>query len=156
MKRSREELEREDAEDQPEQPAAAQQLAAAAAEAVAPNAQQQQQQQQQPAAEEDSDDDKPLFANYRMSRNVRKGAECPYLDTISRQVRAATGWLMAGCCCFVLLLLPPLIKCADIAGLHSAFCILPHFAAVPCRPQPCHPTPLPNRTSTLTLKSAAL
>ena len=101
MKRSREELEREDAEGQAEQPAAAE--PAAAAEAAAPNAQQQQQQQQQPAAEEDSDDDKPLFANYRMSRNVRKGAECPYLDTISRQVRAAAGWLMASC---FLLLLP--------------------------------------------------
>ena len=33
------------------------------------------------------EDDKPLMSHYKMSRSVRKGAECPYLDTISRQVR---------------------------------------------------------------------
>jgi hypothetical protein len=47
-------------------------------------------QPQEPAAaagvQEDDEDDKPLLANYKMSRSVRKGAECPYLDTISRQV----------------------------------------------------------------------
>jgi hypothetical protein len=35
---------------------------------------------------EDDEDDKPLLANYRMSRTCKKGSECPYLDTISRQV----------------------------------------------------------------------
>ena len=39
-----------------------------------------------PGAAED-EDDKPLLANFKMSRAVRKGHECPYLDTISRQVR---------------------------------------------------------------------
>ena len=68
MKRGRDELEAgDDGEGQPEQ-AAAQEPAAAA------------------GAQEEEDDDKPLMASYKMSRSVRKGAECPYLDTISRQV----------------------------------------------------------------------
>ncbi len=40
----------------------------------------------QQQVDEDEDDDKPLLASYKMSRSVRKGVECPYLDTISRQV----------------------------------------------------------------------
>ena len=69
MKRGRDELEAgDDGEAQPEQ-AVAQEPAAAAG-----------------APEEEDDDDKPLLSNYKMSRSVRKGAECPYLDTISRQV----------------------------------------------------------------------
>lgn len=71
MKRIRDELEEggDDGEDTREQ--AAPEEPAAAAEA-------------QP---EDEEDDKPLMSHYKMSRSVRKGAECPYLDTISRQVR---------------------------------------------------------------------
>ena len=69
MKRGRDELEAgDDGEGQPEQ-AVAQEPAAAAG-----------------AQEEEDDDDKPLLASYKMSHSVRKGAECPYLDTISRQV----------------------------------------------------------------------
>ena len=69
MKRGRDELEAgDDGEGQPEQTVAQEPAAAAAAQ------------------EEESDDDKPLVANYKMSHSVRKGAECPYLDTISRQV----------------------------------------------------------------------
>lgn len=69
MKRIRDELEEggDDGEDTREQ--AAPEEPAAAAEA-------------QP---EDEEDDKPLMSHYKMSRSVRKGAECPYLDTISRQ-----------------------------------------------------------------------
>ncbi len=37
---------------------------------------------------DDDEDDKPLLANYKMSRSSKKGSECPYLDTISRQVRS--------------------------------------------------------------------
>lgn len=70
--------------------------------------------EEQPAvkqeAEQDEEDlDRPLLANYRMSRAVRKGAECPYLDTISRQVGGGGGdslWsvqaalpLLCLCCC---------------------------------------------------------
>lgn len=40
---------------------------------------------------QDEEDDKPLLANYKMSRSVKKGHECPYLDTISRQVGRAGG-----------------------------------------------------------------
>jgi hypothetical protein len=40
-----------------------------------------------PQAVENDDDNMPLSANYKMSKTVRKGWECPYLDTISRQVR---------------------------------------------------------------------
>ena len=36
--------------------------------------------------EERDEDDQPLHRNYKMSKAVRTGAECPYLDTISRQV----------------------------------------------------------------------
>lgn len=39
--------------------------------------------------ESDAEDDLPLHKNFRMSSSVRVGAECPYLDTISRQVRGA-------------------------------------------------------------------
>lgn len=35
---------------------------------------------------EDEADDQPLHKNFRMSSAVRTGADCPYLDTISRQV----------------------------------------------------------------------
>lgn len=35
--------------------------------------------------EEDSDDE-PVYNARRLKREVRSGAECPYLDTISRQV----------------------------------------------------------------------
>jgi hypothetical protein len=34
----------------------------------------------------DNDDDAPLVSNYKMSRAVCNGHECPYLDSISRQV----------------------------------------------------------------------
>lgn len=34
----------------------------------------------------DDEDDAPLSKNYRLGKSVRKGAECPYLDSISRQV----------------------------------------------------------------------
>ena len=68
---------------------------------------------QQPAAqqgEEDGEDDKPLLQNYKMSKARRKGTECPYLDTISRQVGARGGrchrrflpacrWRRCRCCC---------------------------------------------------------
>lgn len=37
------------------------------------------------AQEDNEDDNKPLFSNFKMSRAVRRGNECPYLDTISRQ-----------------------------------------------------------------------
>lgn len=40
------------------------------------------------AQEDNEDDNKPLFSNFKMSRAVRRGNECPYLDTISRQVGA--------------------------------------------------------------------
>lgn len=84
MKRPREEAEEGDApQEQEAQPAGG--AAAEPAAAAAADGQQQPEQQQQ--AEDDEDDDKPLLANYKMSRSVRKGAECPYLDTISRQVR---------------------------------------------------------------------
>jgi hypothetical protein len=80
MKRDRAEAGLEDeAEQQPEAERAPPQEAAQAA------AQQ----------EYDEDDDKPLMANYKMSRSMRKGAECPYLDTISRQVRLPP----VACCC---------------------------------------------------------
>lgn len=42
------------------------------------------------AAASDGDDDAPLLSNFKMSRTVRKGHECPYLDTISRQVSTAS------------------------------------------------------------------
>lgn len=35
---------------------------------------------------EDDEDDQPLHKNFRMSTAVRTGGDCPYLDTISRQV----------------------------------------------------------------------
>lgn len=38
------------------------------------------------APPEEEDDDAPLVSNYKMSRAVCKGHECPYLDSISRQV----------------------------------------------------------------------
>ena len=70
MKRDREEFEEGDASaEAAEQPAASEPAPAA---------------QEEEAA--DDEDDQPLITNYRMSRSVRKGAECPYLDTISRQV----------------------------------------------------------------------
>jgi hypothetical protein len=34
----------------------------------------------------DNEDDAPLVSNYKMSRAVCSGHECPYLDSISRQV----------------------------------------------------------------------
>jgi len=34
----------------------------------------------------DNEDDAPLVSNYKMSRAVYNGHECPYLDSISRQV----------------------------------------------------------------------
>ena len=74
MKRGREELEADG--ESPREQAAAQEPAAAEG---AP--------QQAAEDEDEEEDDKPLMANYKMSRSVRKGAECPYLDTISRQVR---------------------------------------------------------------------
>lgn len=53
--------------------------------------------QQAVAADEGSgggaadEDDKPLYSNFRMSSAVRRGNECPYLDTISRQVCTTAG-----------------------------------------------------------------
>ena len=99
MKRSREELEAGDGDAEGEQQAAAAEPAAAAAGGGGGDAQQQQLEQAgggaAAAADEedggDSEDDKPLFSNYKMSRSVRKGAECPYLDTISRQVGGRRG-----------------------------------------------------------------
>ena len=35
--------------------------------------------------DDDDDDDAPVLKNFRMPGDVRKGFECPYLDTISRQ-----------------------------------------------------------------------
>lgn len=35
----------------------------------------------------DNEDDAPLVSNYKMNRTVCSGHECPYLDSISRQVR---------------------------------------------------------------------
>ncbi len=40
----------------------------------------------QPAGDDDSDLDEPVQPLRRASQ-VRKGHECPYLDTVSRQVR---------------------------------------------------------------------
>jgi len=37
------------------------------------------------AASPDEDDDAPLIRSFKMSKAVRLGQECPYLDTISRQ-----------------------------------------------------------------------
>lgn len=74
------------------------------------------------------DDDAPLFTTSKASKTVRSGAECPYLDTISRKVRALlcrTRHNMMHFC--------------DAFDLHM-----------------CHPlSPPPSRTWTLTLKSAA-
>lgn len=105
MKRGRDELEGDGSEEgRGEQAAPA---AAAAADGSGSEQERQQQQPdegQQPAAqqaEEDDEDDKPLVQNYRMSKTLRKGAECPYLDTISRQVwgGGAGGRLCYGGCC---------------------------------------------------------
>ena len=38
------------------------------------------------SAPEQDDDDAPLLSNFKMSKAVCKGHECPYLDSISRQV----------------------------------------------------------------------
>ena len=35
---------------------------------------------------QEEDDDAPIVSSFKMSKAVRKGHECPYLDTISRQV----------------------------------------------------------------------
>ena len=43
------------------------------------------------APADEDDDDAPLLARYKMSSAQRRGAECPYLDTISRQVRGRRG-----------------------------------------------------------------
>lgn len=43
-------------------------------------------QQMAAAALQDDDDDAPVISNYKLGQAVRKGHECPYLDTISRQV----------------------------------------------------------------------
>lgn len=85
MKRGRDELEVDGSEEGRGEQAAP----ATAAAADGSGSEQQPGEGQQPAAqqvEEDDDDDKPLAQNYRMSKTLRKGAECPYLDTISRQV----------------------------------------------------------------------
>lgn len=36
---------------------------------------------------DDDDDDKPVMGTTKGSTRTRKGAECPYLDSVSRQVR---------------------------------------------------------------------
>lgn len=36
---------------------------------------------------DDDDDDKPVLGTTRVGNRTRKGAECPYLDSVSRQVR---------------------------------------------------------------------
>lgn len=72
--------------------------------------------------EPDAEDDQPLHKNFRMSSSVRVGAECPYLDTISRQVRGR------GCG----LWLPP--RCAAWSKGRQGRC-LGH-----CCPPPCSPT----------------
>jgi hypothetical protein len=59
--------------------------------AAAPSGQQQQQQQQQAVAgdgDAELDDDARIVLPTSTTRSaVKKGRECPYLDTISRQVR---------------------------------------------------------------------
>ena len=41
----------------------------------------------QPGAEDgDDDDDEPIYRPSKSRMQVKKGTECPYLDTISRQV----------------------------------------------------------------------
>ncbi|PRW59503.1 U4 tri-snRNP-associated 2-like [Chlorella sorokiniana] len=89
MKRGRDQLEADGSEE-----GRGEQAAPAAAEQAAGGDEQERQQQQQPGdgqqppaqqAEEDDEDDKPLLQNYKMSKSLRKGIECPYLDTISRQ-----------------------------------------------------------------------
>ncbi|PSC71207.1 U4 tri-snRNP-associated 2 [Micractinium conductrix] len=93
MKRGREELEGNGGEEQAAtQPAAGEPATAAAAAAAAAAVEEPGAAApaggQPPAAaavEDDDDDDKPLASNFKMSRSVRKGTECPYLDTIARQ-----------------------------------------------------------------------
>ncbi len=89
MKRGRDELDGDGSEEgRGEQ-------AAPPAAAAGGDSEQERQQQQQPGdgqqppaqqAEEDDEDDRPLLQSYKMSKSLRKGIECPYLDTISRQV----------------------------------------------------------------------
>ncbi len=45
-------------------------------------------------ADESDDDDKPVLPTGRTSASskARKGAECPYLDSVSRQVVDDVGW----------------------------------------------------------------
>ena len=42
------------------------------------------------------DDDLPLYAPSKLSSQKRLGKECPYLDTVSRQVKQQT-FMTAGC-----------------------------------------------------------
>jgi U4/U6.U5 tri-snRNP-associated protein 2 len=39
----------------------------------------------QNSGEEEEEEDEPIASNFKMSKQVRRGTECPYLDTISRQ-----------------------------------------------------------------------
>lgn len=46
--------------------------------------------------DDEAEDDQPLHRNFKMSKAVRTGAECPYLDTISRQVSCCGLWFCCG------------------------------------------------------------
>ena len=101
MKRGRDQLEADGSEEgRGEQAAPAAAAGGGGSSGDAEQEEQQQEQQQQPGtgqqppaqqAEDDDEDDKPLLQNYKMSKSLRKGIECPYLDTISRQVGRAGG-----------------------------------------------------------------
>lgn len=47
----------------------------------------------------DNEDDAPLVSNYKMSRAIFNGHECPYLDSISRQVCKTSGFLQRSLNC---------------------------------------------------------
>ena len=100
MKRGRDQLEADGSEEGRGEQAAPAAAGGGGSSGDAEQEQQQQQEQQQPGtgqqppaqqAEDDDEDDKPLLQNYKMSKSLRKGIECPYLDTISRQVGRAGG-----------------------------------------------------------------
>lgn len=128
MKRGREDLEGDGSEE-----AGREEPAPAAAAAVAADGEQQQpgDGQQPPAqqADEDDEDDKPLLQNYKMSKALRKGTECPYLDTISRQVGARRAWRRgaAGCRCRRWLARAAHCRCCRIPSCESTAADLPQF-----------------------------
>ncbi len=45
-------------------------------------------QDKRPVTDDLDDEDAPLAGNYKLGKGIRKGHECPYLDSISRQASA--------------------------------------------------------------------